>query len=82
MVAIFADNIFRCVFFDENVFLLRFHWSLLVGVELIICQHWVEAPNRRHAITAKAAVHLQPQYWRNASFYKDVATFELNTFDI
>ena len=38
----FPDDIFQCIFFNENVlFRLRFHWSLFPRVKLTIFQHWL-----------------------------------------
>ena len=37
----FADDIFKCIFENENEwFRLGFHWSLFLGLELTIFQHW------------------------------------------
>ena len=38
----FTGEIVRCIFVNENIWisLKRFHWSLLLGLELIIFQHW------------------------------------------
>ena len=39
----FADDIFRRIFFNENVAIelrSKFHWSLLLGVQLTLFQHW------------------------------------------
>ena len=36
----FTDNIFKCIFSYEKYIWLKFHWSLLQRVQLIIPQHW------------------------------------------
>ena len=37
----FADDIFKCIFFNENDWIsLRFHLSLFLRVHLTIFQHW------------------------------------------
>ena len=41
MAANVAGEIFKCIFFNENVwFWLKFQWSLFLGVQLTICLHW------------------------------------------
>ena len=36
-----ADDIFKFIFFNENFeFRLKFHWSLILSVQLTISQHW------------------------------------------
>ena len=38
---LFADVIFRCIFINESfVFLIKFHWSLLLRFQLPKTQHW------------------------------------------
>ena len=40
-VSHFADDIFRCIFVNEQFgFFIKFHWSLLLRVQLTITQHW------------------------------------------
>ena len=37
----FADDIFKCISLNENVWIrLKFHWSLFLRVQLTIIQHW------------------------------------------
>ena len=37
----FADNIFKCLFWIKMfVFSIKFHWSLIIGIQLAISQHW------------------------------------------
>ena len=37
----FPNNIFICIFLDENVWIsIKIHWSLFLGVQLTIFQHW------------------------------------------
>ena len=37
----FADNIFKYLFWIKMfVFSIKFHWSLIVGIQLAISQHW------------------------------------------
>ena len=37
----FADDIFRCICVNEKFcFLIKFHWSLFLRVQLTITQHW------------------------------------------
>ena len=37
----FPDDIFKCIFFMKMYeFRLRFHWSLFLGVQTTISQHW------------------------------------------
>ena len=42
MAAILADHISKCIFFymKNFEFLLKFHWSLFLRIQLIIIQHW------------------------------------------
>ena len=41
MAANLADDIFIAIFMNKNiVFWLKFHWSLFLGVQLTIGQHW------------------------------------------
>ena len=38
----FADDIFKCIFLNENVeFRLKFHWSAFLRVQLTTCHHWL-----------------------------------------
>ena len=42
MAAIFPDDIFKCIFLmTEYGFRIKFHWSLLLRVQLTISQHWL-----------------------------------------
>ena len=34
----FADDIFKCIFLNEN--LIIFHWIMCLGVKLTMCHHW------------------------------------------
>ena len=37
----FADDIFKCIFLNENVRIsIKIHWSLFPRVQLILSQHW------------------------------------------
>ena len=37
----FADDIFKCIFLNWSIWILiKFHWSLFLRVQLIICHHW------------------------------------------
>ena len=36
-----ADDIFKCIFLNENVWIpIKIHWNLFLRVELTIFQHW------------------------------------------
>ena len=36
-----ADEIFKCIFFNENVWIsIKFHWSLFLMIQLTIIRHW------------------------------------------
>ena len=38
----FTHHIFKCIFFNENVWIsIKFHWSLFLGVQLTIFHHWL-----------------------------------------
>ena len=36
----FPDDIFKCIFLNENEFRLRFHWSLFPRAKLTKIHHW------------------------------------------
>ena len=40
MAAIFADDIFKCFFMNENCILIQLSLKLFQRAQLIICQHW------------------------------------------
>ena len=41
MAAIFADDIFKCISMNDTfAFLFELHWSLFLGVQLKISEHW------------------------------------------
>ena len=56
----FADDIFKCIFLNENVWIgLIFNWSLFLWFELTIFQHWY----RWWLGAEQATTHYLNQWW-------------------
>ena len=56
----FPDDIFKCIFLKKMYeFRLRFHWSLLLRVQLTIFQHWF----RQWLGADQATSHCLHQWW-------------------
>ena len=55
----FGNDIFKCIFFNENVFCLIFPWSLSLKFQLTIPQHWF----RKWLGTNQATSHYLNHWW-------------------
>ena len=76
----FADDIFKCIFLNENVWIpIKIHWRLFVRVQLTIFQHWF----RWWLGAVQATSHYRNQgwlvYWR---IYASLGLNELNVLVI
>ena len=62
MAAIMADDIFKCISFNEIESWFKFHWNLFPGVQLTISIASGNglAPSRRQAITS---INADPGHW-------------------
>ena len=54
-----ADDIFKCIFVNENVSLFNLHWNWSGRVELTINQHWF----RQWLVACSAPSHYLNQCW-------------------
>ena len=72
----FADNIFKCTFFNENVydFRLRFHWGLFLRFQLTIFQHWFRSWLGDNQVTS----HYLNRWW--IIYWRIYASLGLNKF--
>ena len=56
----FAEHIFNCISWMKTFdFHIKFHWSMFLRVQLIICQHWF----RWWLGTQQATIHYLIQQW-------------------
>ena len=55
----FADDIFKWIFFSENVWWFRFQWNLFIMVQLTISQRWF----RYWLGATEATSHYLNQWW-------------------